>query len=207
MPARVFTDLLARGVREGHVPERTKTARDWFRKEARKIRNVKADQIIRESSDRWRNQAFIGHCYLYNYDPKWKKELPYYDSFPIVFPFSKQRGRFTGLNLHYLPYAQRAVLMDALHELRNNNRFDESTKLNMTWEALKAMAKSKYARPCVHTYLQHHLRSRLVKIDPADWSTAIFLPVHEFRKASADKVWRDSREKIGLKRSRRPSKS
>ena len=34
-----------------------------------------------------RSTPDIGGFYLYQYDPKWKDKLPWYDIFPLVFPF------------------------------------------------------------------------------------------------------------------------
>ena len=144
--------------------------------------------------------------YIFSYIAKHRATLPYWDRYPLIFPFSKKKGMFTGINFHYLPRPQRAVLMDRLYELRNNNRFDESTKLNMSYGILKAAARYKYFKPCIHSYLTTHVRSRLCLIDPADWDTALFLKTALWVGASETEVWKDSREKIGLKRSRRPSK-
>ena len=105
-----------------------------------------------------------------------------------------------------MPAPQRAVMMDALYNTATDRRYDEKTKLQLNYQQLKAMAKFKYFKPTIHEYLTPHVVSRIVKIDPADWDTALFMPLQEFRKASADQVWRDSRAAIGLKRSRRPTK-
>ena len=204
MPAQVFTDILARGVRMGHVPNMTKEANRWFRKEARKTR-VTPEEVVRDSAGQWRNQAFVGHMYLFAYFAKWRDELPYWDRYPLIFPFSKRKGRFTGINLHYLPPQQRAVLMDRLVELATDNRWNEKTKLRLTYETLKGSSRYRYFKPTIHTYLTSHVKSRLVKVDSADWQTALMLPLQRFEKASSDAVWRDSRAKIGLSRKKRPS--
>ena len=58
----------------------------------------------------------IGGFYLYQYDPKWKDKLPWYDIYPLVFPFD-YAGGFYGINVHYLPPNARTDLMLRLLEL------------------------------------------------------------------------------------------
>ena len=55
-----------------------------------------------------------GNMYMFMYDPKLKETLPYYDTFPLCLPFDSAPGGFIGLNLHYLPPLQRAVLLGNL---------------------------------------------------------------------------------------------
>lgn len=84
--------------------------------------------------------------------------------------------------------------MDALYELATDDRYDEKTKLKISYSILKAMAKSKFARPCIKRYLRAHLRSRFMEIYPSEWDIALFLPVENFQKQSKQAVWRESRE-------------
>ncbi len=71
-----------------------------------KVLSGNADQLV--------TKVMPGRLYMYAYDPKMKKELPYYDRFPLVFPFSKTQDGFIGLNMHYLPYPLRVGLLDKL---------------------------------------------------------------------------------------------
>ena len=48
MAAKVFDDILLRGVREGQIPARTQEARDWYRNQAGQMRGVRQDRVIRE---------------------------------------------------------------------------------------------------------------------------------------------------------------
>ena len=42
-------------------------------------------------------------------------------------------------------------------------------------------------------YLAPHVQSRFLKINEEDFTIACMMPVQRFRKASAGKVWSDSR--------------
>ena len=196
--ATVFDDLLLKGVRQGELPARTQQSREWFRNQAR-TSNVRGDkgasQIVRDRS-RIANRASLGGMYFFFYDPKTKAKLPYYDRFPLIFKVGQSRGSFDGINMHYLPYRLRARLMDALYETANNKRYDESTRLKLSYDVLKAASKYKEFKPTYKKYLTSNVRSRFIEINASEWDIALFLPVERFEKASKNTVWRDSRNAI-----------
>ena len=147
--ATVFDDLLLKGVRKGELPARTQQSREWFRNQARtsSVRGDRgASQIVRDKT-RIANRPSIGRMYFFSYDPKYKATLPYYDRFPLIFKVGQYRGGFEGINMHYLPYRLRARLMDALYETANNKRYDETTRLRITYDLLKAATKYKEFKP------------------------------------------------------------
>ena len=196
--ATVFDDLLLKGVRQGELPARTQPSREWFRNPARTstVRGDRgASQIVRDRS-RFANRASLGGMYFFFYDPKTKAKLPYYDRFPLIFKVGQSRGSFDGINMHYLPYRLRARLMDALYETSNNKRYDESTRLKLNYNVLKAATKYKEFKPTYKKYLTSNVRSRFIEINASEWDIALFLPVERFEKASKNTVWRDSRNAI-----------
>lgn len=139
----------------------------------------------------------IGSMICYLYDPKYKETLPYYDIFPVGFLIGVgDDGSWTMLNLHYLPPQWRAVLFDKLLTVSNNQRFDKTTKLRLTYDILKAASKFKLFAPCFKKYLPSHVRSKVIKINPADWEIVMFLPLASFQKATSAKVWKDSLGKV-----------
>lgn len=190
----VFDNLLLRGIRSGQIPARTQAARDWFRNIAKNTNTSHRDMLTEKT--RMVSQIVPGRMYFFLYDPKFKKELPYYDSFPLIFPVEKYKDGFLGINFHYLPLDFRAKLMDALYTISSNKRFDETTKLRISYSTLQAAAKFKYFKPTVHKYLNNHVRSRFIEVFSSEWDLGLFLPVAQFKKTSQEKVWRDSRNKI-----------
>jgi len=133
---------------------------------------------------------------FYTDDPKMKKELPYYDRFPLVFPIEKAPNGFLGINMHYLPYILRAKLMDALYQLSTNDKFDATTRLDLSYQILKGASRFKPFKPTVKRYLTSHIRSRFLYIQPNEWDIALFLPVERFQKASKQQVFKDSKDAI-----------
>jgi hypothetical protein len=134
--------------------------------------------------------------YFFVYDAKHKATLPYYDKFPLIFPVDRTPNGFTGLNFHYLPLQLRAQLMDALYDITNNDRYDETTKLKMSYGVLKGAEKFSLFKPTFKRYLTSHVRSRFVQIEPAEWDIALWLQTEQFIGASKTKVWADSKKII-----------
>ena len=193
--AIVFDDLLAKGVRAGEIPARTDSARDWYRNRARTTR-VTPQRLIKSDRERLTSRVMIGRMYHFFYDPKHKKTLPYYDRFPLIFPFKRVRGGFLGINLHYLPLRLRAKLMDELYTLSRDNRYDENTRLRISYNVLNGAAKYKYFKPCVKHYLTPHVKSRFLEVYAAEWDIALFLPTERFVGANKRAVQSDSRKMI-----------
>jgi hypothetical protein len=176
-----------------------KKSQTWFTQQILLLskKRITPNQVVRnQGASHVSNNIIPGKMYMFFYDPKTKATLPYYDRFPLVFPFSTTQDGFIGLNMHYLPHKLRFTLMDRLLVFKNNDKFDESTKLRYSWAAINGMAKFAMAKPCVKRYLKDHLRSPLVNIVSQDWATAMMLPVERFVGASNAAVWADSRNKI-----------
>ena len=196
--AVLFDDILNKGVRSGQIPAQTSKARDWYRETAKKYKSVKENDFFGgKSKDRMSTQPLVGGMYMMMYDAKTKAKLPYYDRMPLIFPYKKVKGGFYGLNMHYLPLSLRANLMDALYQTANNDRYDETTKLKISYKILDGAARYKEFRPCVKRYLNSQVQSKFMYVFPSEWDIALFLPTERFVGASKSSVWADSRRKIG----------
>jgi len=195
MVAYVFDKLLATGIRSGQVPARTKAARSWFRDSAASMARVSRQGLVSDK-DRLRSSVLIGGMYMFFYDPKYKKTLPYYDRFPLVVVIERYKDGFLGLNLHYLPPVARAKLMDALYTISNNKKYDETTRMRVSYDMLKSASKFRGYKPCVKHYLNEHLRSKLAYVNATEWDIALFLPTEQFKKAGTSEVWADSKQRM-----------
>lgn len=196
MAAKLFDDILLRGIRAGQVPAQSSTARKWFREKARGLGRVSESDILRHDTERLRSQVAIGSMYFFVYDAKHKATLPYYDKFPLIFPVDRVKGGFYGCNLHYLQPRLRAKLMDSLYEITNNQRYNETTKLQLSYGVLKDAEKFSLFKPTFKRYLTSQMRSRFVKVNPSEWDIALWLHTEQFVGASKSKVWSDSRNII-----------
>ena len=194
--ASVFDQLLIRGVKDGKIPARTDDARQWFRNKAQDIgrTRVSPEKLLQDRGQKEGPKS--GYMYHFIYDPKTKDTLPYWDTFPLIFMVGPAEGGFYGINLHYLPPQLRAKLMDALYGIASNTRYDENTKINLSYNILKGSSKYKYFKPTFKHYLSDHVKSKFIKIDSVEWDIALFLPTHRFKMANSQKVYSDSRKMI-----------
>ena len=173
-------------------------SRAWFQQQMTLLgkQSIQPLRMIKSSSEKNTTRVIPGQMYLFMYDPKTQDSLPYWDQFPLVFPFRKLPDGFIGLNMHYLPYPIRIKLLDRLMEFKNNNRLDETTKLKFSWNLIQGISRLKPAEPCVHRYLMSHLKTPMKRIDSADWASAMMLPVERFVGASRQQVWSESTSRI-----------
>ena len=195
--ASVFDQILLKGVRAGQIPARNKASRDWFRGIASDVSSsrVSSNRMLVEAN-RLVDGPSIGGMYHFQYDPKHKATLPYYDRFPLIFMVGGASGGFYGLNLHYLSPVLRAKLMDQLYTLSTNRKYDESTRIAMSYSILSKASRFKYFKPTFKHYLSKHVRSRFIYISPSEWDIALMLPTQRFSKASASQVYTDSEARI-----------
>lgn len=196
----IFTDILEQGrtssSSSGLLKPGTTDVRDWFRDKAREIRSVKVESLVRKNPLYNKTTVRPGFMYLFQYDPKHKETLPYYDRFPLIFPFEDQGDSFLAMNLHYLPHIYRARLMDNLYNLINNDKYNETTKIRTSYKMLNSAARYKYFKPCVKRYLHSHVQSKFLQIPANEWDIALFLPLERFAKKSKNYVYKESRETI-----------
>jgi len=190
-----YLDKLKDAIKTNQVTARAKAAGDWFRSIVNRTKgkfSSETPEKILQRSESMVSTSVLGKMYFYSYDPKWKDDLPWYDTFPLVFPIEKYNNGFLGLNFHYLAPKDRAILMDQLKAFANNKAYDETTKLKLTYNMLKGFTKIKRAKPTVHRYLTSKVKSKYVLVNADEWEVALFLPVERFRKASKKKVWAHS---------------
>jgi hypothetical protein len=193
--SNLFNNLELEAFRAGITP-RTRQSRDWFRKRVSNMRRVNRNALMREEPIELSNREIVGSMYMFFYDPKGKKELPYYDSFPLVIVIGPADGGFLGLNLHYLPPILRAKFLDSLLDFTNNKKYDETTRFRLSYNLLQRAARMKYFKPCIKHYLNDQVRSRFARVPAPEWEIATFLPTADFQKGSKSKVYSDSRRMI-----------
>lgn len=196
--AGVFAELLKKNASSGLIPTRMSEARLWAQSKATSLMKSPTSVISRAPSSQVTTTPgrAIGSMVLFNYSATTAKDLPYWDAFPLVFPFSVDSTGMYGINMHYLPPAMRASLMDSLWKIASGPATNESTKLNLSYNILQSASRNQYFKPCVKHYLNRGLMSNLVVIPATEWNVALFLPLERFQKASSSKVHQDSRRII-----------
>ena len=184
------------------LKEASKQSSAWFRKEVAAIgkQGFTAKRVIGNEWSNYASKIVPGKLYLYVYDAKHKDTLPYWDKFPLVFPFSILNDGFIGINMHYLPYEHRIKILNALIDIEKSKRTGRD-KLILSWKLISKYGQfighRKWLTPCVHRYLTTHIKSNLREIPMEDWATAMMLPVEGFVNSSKTNVWKDTKRKAG----------
>jgi len=186
-----FLEKLRDALNKNQGNVKTRNAKDWFQRRARALKSElrnkftqvdTADEFYAKSRKTSKRSIGPGSMFAYFYDPKYKKELKYYDRFPLVLVFDFKPNGFIGCNFHYLPPLLRAKLMDEIDKARGIN-----------W---KALSRIKEVKPTVKRYLFKHISSKVVEIDDDEREIALFLPTERFKKEDKLVVWGDSRRMI-----------
>ena len=164
---------------------------DWFKDKIAEFGKPGALDLIRDGKRS--RTPFYGRLNMFFYDPKLKAKLPYYDRFPLVLPLERYSDGFLGINFHYLPIPLRIRLLDRLVDFSSNTKFDESTKLNVSYTGVKDI---RLVKPTLHRYLSGRVKTDFRRIDADEFTVATLLPVQRFSKASAAEVYRDSRKML-----------
>ena len=195
----IFDNILIQGARQGIIPARTVAAREWYRSAAGKLMSNISPGVFEKRTDEARKVSSMefGYMYAFRYDPKTKNDLPYYDTFPLIFPVRMDSDGFLGINFHYLPPVLRAKLMNALYSTLTNKKYDDTTKVKISYSILQSASKYRYFKPMLKKYLRSHVRSQFLEVQVNEWDIAIFLPTESFRKADTGRVWEESRKQLG----------
>ena len=166
-----------------------KKSSSWYRNEVASIADtVTARKLYNQGKINQRPSG--GRLNLFFYDPKFKEKLPYYDTFPLVLPLETIRGGFLGINFHYLSPVVRFSLLNQLQRFATNNKFDSTTRLEVSYGKVGGFARVKST---IKKYLYSNVRSGFMRVDLQDAPTAVYLPVQQFKKRSASYVYGQGR--------------
>ena len=140
-----------------------------------------------------------GEMFLFNYEPRNRSKLKFYDTFPLMYLVKVEPGKLHGLNLHYLPRKLRIPFYLNLQQLRTGvGKEARLGKLDIN--ILMSSNRYKFFRPCYKTYSIKRINSRMLKIPEEDWPIAISLPLERFKKMSKFNVWTESRRIVAQRR-------
>lgn len=163
-----------------NIEPRTDQARQWLMSKISTVKMPSNRSNVLNDPDRIAAKAFVGRMYFFAYDAKLKAVLPVWDRFPLVIPMEIYSDGFLGMNLHYLDPMNRIFLLNQLMDFLNNDKYDNTTRFNLSYDLLSSSRRYSAFRPCVKRYLLNHIVSSLVYVEPDQWETACFLPVAKF---------------------------
>jgi hypothetical protein len=173
---------------------------EWYQMEIKKLHRASYQpKTLMGATNYLVQNPTPGKMYLFHYDAVTKDSLPYWDEFPCDFFIErKDADHFYGLNLHYLPPPMRLKLLANLYDLANNDRFDATTRLKLTWDILNRLSKAKNlgADFAFKMYRYDAMKSKFLEINSSSWPMVALLPIENFQKASKQKVWHDAKQRV-----------
>ena len=195
--ATKLTGRFSEAIREAtqkQIEMRSKESIKFFRqytyKNLKSINTLNALTEVNETNIVNSKRGIVpGEIICFNYDPKYKDKLPYYDKTPLIIPITATKTGFSGLNLHYLKPVDRAHLMDLIF------KHDKSVLGYMHY-----LAQSPYYAPCYKNYLYSRMRSKVHIFSRDHWEIAIYLPLARFVKASQGLAGSKSKHNIMRKK-------
>ena len=196
-------DALDELFKESGIKRGTRDAVNWYRELVRELFDLSdvspEETFLRDESRMIQKTGMLrrtGRMFLFNYNPKNRQHLKYYDTLPLVYIIKFTRDGFLGLNLHYLDIRLRTVLFNNLQVLLSGPVESNFTRLRINNQILKGSRKFRFYRPCIRKYKTKYIGSRILQIPPKDWGVAIHLPVERFKKKNKYQVWVESRREL-----------
>ena len=191
MADKIATDFLSK------IKAKSGEAIKWFKKIVKQTQRAAfpattgRKEFTGERSIGVTRKPLIGRMYLFQYKAKWDEILPYWDMWPLIFPFDYAKNGFYGINLHYLAPNDRTDLMIRMIKAQGGSgNLTERYKLKLSYDII---TKFKPAIPCIKRYLFGQVRGTgMYGIGGEDWSYAAALPLQKFQKQSAKYVWNQS---------------
>ena len=96
-----FLDRL-KSLSPGKLRDQVKSSARWFRNKVKEVQGktfpsaVKLRQQLRDDQKTTRTTPLFGRMYFYRYDAATKEKLPFWDAYPLVFPYDAWSSRKTG---------------------------------------------------------------------------------------------------------------
>jgi len=175
-----------KGLKKDTIARNSRRSSKWFVNKL-KSKNIDKRLIVRK--------PILGKMYTYQYNPKHKDTLPYYDINPLVIPIAFYPDGYLGLNLHYLPPKLRLLFLDKLMDFTSGNKPNRK-KFKLTYDLLRGTSRLKAFQPTLHRYLYSQLKTPLVTVEADEWEFVVMLPLARFKKKSNSAVYTQSRKMI-----------
>ena len=158
----------------GGKAKASKACMEWFEE------GIKSKSVNEAISTRSRFQP--GKIYVFEYTPKYAKELPWFDKNPVVLAIEEVGGNDFGVNLNLLPVKFKEKFLDDLHT-RMHIKVDK-TETSIIDELLGTSAPSKTnaktEKPLKLTYTG---MKKYLEKEGYDFALRQYIPIRKKRQA------------------------
>ena len=140
-----------------------------------------------------------GKIYVFKYDPKYKKELPWFDANPVVLAIEQVNNNDLGINLNLLPVPYKEKLLDELFtKMRikvDKKETDEILKidalkekpLRITYDGIKAYLEKDGYEFALRQYIPSRKKNQAV-VSYSKWPEIALCDFMDFNKTNVMKV-------------------
>jgi hypothetical protein len=183
----------------------------WYEHQLRLLLKGKLNSIaplIKETVEYRTKKVILGEMLLFGYNPTTSiKKMKYYDRFPLVFPLKLYDDHFLGVNLHFIPFNERAIFLENILKITAGD-LESGLALAraLKYERIRDSTKYVYGMCAIKKYKLDAIFTITLRIPSDKWKYAINLPVARFYGVGTPiqqtHVHRDSRIKIRKYRNR-----
>ena len=133
------------------------------------------------------NFVLSGQMYYFKYLAE-PRNL-YYDRFPLIFIIRKRGRLLEGINFHYMHMRYRTDLLDSMKPYFDEDELSEDTRLRVKTfrQLILTTRKFRFAKEAIHRYRMENIRSKIIRISPVSWHTAVLEDAEKFITATGGK--------------------
>lgn len=168
-------EMSSRGVEQElklqQTPKEIK-ADEWYKMVLGKIKSELPPKAKSVRNYKKTRTVLLGRIYAFEYEPKHKRILKYFDENPLVLTFDFKKGQvsqgFLGINFHYVPKRHRKYVLDFF--MKNNiDQVMNTGKIDIDYTKIKHNIKYPYLKYCIRMYLINHVKGNLYMVPPEEY--------------------------------------
>lgn len=136
-----------------------------------------------------------GSINLFSYpNPKYAKQLPYYDTNPMVLILDYDGEYILGINLHYIPWTRRIEFAKkVIKKLKYKNRLKYS-EIKRAAESVKMPGVFAYFS--IRKYIRSRINGKIYSFNYENWHKAVVNIPANFKKKQDSFIYRDINKKV-----------
>jgi hypothetical protein len=138
----------------------------------------------------------FGRIYLFGYIPKTRADLPYWDALPLIMLLGWGKGEILGINLHYIPWAQRINFTKKIMAAGKNRRVKYSD-IKKAFESSRIPGALAYLS--IRKYLIRNVRTKIKVFDNETWEPVVKNVLPRFQKKQDKFIYSELRKKLRSK--------
>jgi hypothetical protein len=159
----------------------------WFSDQTKTIKldEKETKNIISEKTSRKFQYKKPGYVYMFRYHPPDKKEMPFYDEYPLILTLGFSGNMVIGINLHYVPVKTRLTMVLLLLKSLTNDKDNAKVRID---NILKNTIFRKYIHVLNEQFYFMGIKSKIRHITPDEFVIMSFLPTFKFKKKTKTQI-------------------